>query len=99
VLPPAVTNSVDWLVRNRETGEITIGQRPNAPLALFLVSFPLSGALGRHRRASKGVEALGTAGLGWWAVEELWRGVNPWRRILGVAGGGLAVKRARSLVR
>jgi hypothetical protein len=24
--------------------------------------------------------------LGWWAVDEIIRGVNPWRRFLGAAG-------------
>jgi len=28
---------------------------------------------------------LATAGLVWWAIDELFRGVNPWRRLLGGA--------------
>ena len=48
---------IDWLFRNRQTGEITIAQMPNAPLIV-------------------------------WAGDEVLRGVNPWRRLLG--GGVLA---------
>ena len=29
---------IGWLFRNRRTGEITIAQRPNAPLIVFLVA-------------------------------------------------------------
>ncbi len=29
---------IDWLFRNRQTGEITIAQVPNAPLIVFMVA-------------------------------------------------------------
>jgi hypothetical protein len=32
------------------------------------------------------LRVVALAALGWWAVDELVRGVNPWRRLLGVAG-------------
>jgi hypothetical protein len=76
---------IDWLFRNRHTGKITIAQLPNVPLGLFLVAsvlrwlFDPSGGL----RTALGV--LATAGLLWWAVDEVARGVNPWRRLLGGA--------------
>jgi hypothetical protein len=56
-------------------------QRPNLPLLLFLVcrlvAWPLSG------RASDVSDWIGSAALAWWAVDELARGVNPFRRMLG----------------
>ena len=76
---------IDWLFLNRHTGRITIVQAPNLALWLFLVAsvlrwlFDPSGGL----RTALGV--LSTAGLLWWAVDEVVRGVNPWRRFLGGA--------------
>ena len=74
---------VDWLFRNRETGRITIAQIPNLPLAIFLVAtlvrvvFSPAGAVGTA------VRVIGTAALLWWAADEVVRGVNPFRRLLG----------------
>ena len=76
----------DWLFKNRQTGEITIAQFPNLPLWLFL------GAALAQRVAddSSSLDTLanlaGSAALGWWAIGEVARGVNPWRRILGASG-------------
>ncbi len=53
------------------------------PLWLFLVAsvarrlFDPAGAL------DGGLRAIATGSLFWWAGDELVRGVNPWRRILG----------------
>lgn len=74
---------IDWLFRNRRTGDLTIAQAPNTPLIVFLVAaavrflFHPSGTLG----AVVGVVA--TVALVVWAGDELVRGVNPWRRLLG----------------
>jgi hypothetical protein len=73
---------IDWLFRDRHTGRITVAQFPNPPLAVFL------GATVVHRLIAAGaprtaVGVLATAALLWWAVDELLRGVNPWRRLLG----------------
>jgi hypothetical protein len=74
-----------WWFENRETGEITIGQFPNWPLwgigaTLILDVFVDSGSdIG---------EVLPWIRLGlwvYWAGDELVRGVNPWRRLLGTA--------------
>jgi hypothetical protein len=73
----------EWLFRDRRTRRITIAQFPNAALGLFLAASVLrwlldpSGAL----RTALGVLAAG--GLMWWAIDEVLRGVNPWRRLLG----------------
>lgn len=74
---------VNWLFRNRRTGEITIGQAPNAPLIVWLfatvinVIFSPSGAVGTA------LTVLGTVALIIWAGDELVRGVNPFRRAVG----------------
>ena len=76
---------IDWLFRNRHTGRITIVQLPNVPLGLFLVASGLRWLFDPSGGLRTALEVLATAGLLWWAVDEVVRGVNPWRRILGGA--------------
>ncbi|MCJ2053729.1 hypothetical protein [Methylobacterium sp. J-070] len=75
----------DWVFRDRTTGAITIAQWPNLPLWLF-------GALTLAAWATRGTPTLASwlsvgadLALAWWALDELLRGVNPWRRFLGAA--------------
>jgi hypothetical protein len=56
---------------------------PNAALSVFLVALVVRLALSPAGTAGTVVRVIGTAGLVWWAVDEVVRGVNPWRRILG----------------
>lgn len=72
---------IDWLFRNRKTGRITVVQFPNAALAVFLVASVLRRLL--DGRFDNALRVLATGGLIWWAADELIRGVNPWRRLLG----------------
>lgn len=74
---------IDWLFRDRNTGRITIAQFPNAALWLFLVATVLQLLLDPTGNLRTGLRLLAAAGLIWWAVDELLRGVNPWRRLLG----------------
>lgn len=79
----SVTSAFDWWFRNRETGQITIAQWPNVSFGLYLVA-----ALGRFAFSPEGdvgtvVDVIATGALVWWALDELIRGVNPWRRLLG----------------
>ncbi|MDX6286696.1 MAG: hypothetical protein QOG53_2181 [Frankiales bacterium] len=77
--------SVDWLFRSRKTGKFTIAQMPNAPLALF-VGFRIAQVLVSARGTAHDVLGwLAIAALAWWGLDELLRGVNPFRRILGAA--------------
>ena len=76
---------VDWWFRSRETGKFTVAQMPNAPLALF-VGFRIAQALvSAHGSAHDVLRWLAVAALAWWGLDELLRGVNPFRRILGAA--------------
>ncbi|WP_457105754.1 hypothetical protein [Methylobacterium sp. P5_C11] len=76
---------VDWLFRDRRTGAITIAQWPNLPLWLF-AGFSLAAWLAQGRGPVESWLSLGAdLALAWWAADELLRGVNPWRRILGAA--------------
>jgi hypothetical protein len=95
---PAVrprTGLVDWLFRSRQTGRITIAQAPNWTLALWMVS-TLALRLGDpHGRLRDALTLVATVALVAWAADELLRGVNPFRRILGgVVLAGLVLSRA-----
>jgi hypothetical protein len=74
---------IDWLFRNRRTGEITIAQFPNLPLWIFLVAAVLRFALSPHGATATVLDVIATGALLWWGVDEIVRGVNPFRRMLG----------------
>ena len=80
---------IDWLFRNRQTGRITVGQVPNAPLWVFLVASAVRWLFDPTGGVRTVLGVVATAALVWWAIDEVIRGVNPWRRILGgvVLGG------------
>lgn len=73
-----------WWFENRETGEVTIAQFPNLPLfvafAGWLVGRFADGAV------ETAAQVVTYAGVAWWAADEVIRGVNPWRRVLGIGG-------------
>ena len=78
--------SFGWWFRSRETGRITIAQAPNPPLWIFLAA-----TLGRWFVSDAGPWAdlfwwVSTGALAWWAADEVIRGVNPWRRVIGGVG-------------
>jgi hypothetical protein len=76
---------VDWPFRSRTTGRITIAQFPNTALGLFLIASLLRSVFDPTGWPGTALRVLATGGLVWWAVDELLRGVNPWRRLLGGA--------------
>ena len=76
---------IDWLFRDRRTGRIVIAQFPNLPLWIFVGASALRWLLDPTGSLRTGLEVLATAGLVWWAADEVLRGVNPWRRFLGAA--------------
>ena len=76
---------LSWFFRNRQTGEITIAQMPNPSLWIVLVGSVLSWAFHPEGRAGALLDGLVKASLFVWAVDEIARGVNPWRRCLGAA--------------
>ena len=74
------------MFRNRITGEITIAQFPNAPLWIYLATVVARWVLPAHGVALTVSRWIGLAALAWWALDEVVRGVNPWRRLLGLGG-------------
>ncbi len=76
---------LDWLFRDRRTGGITIAQVPNAALLVWLGATVL-GLLWSPRPGGYDVlRIVATTGLVVWAADEVLRGVNPFRRMLGAA--------------
>jgi len=77
----ALAKAADALFRDRETGRIVIAQFPNLAFLVWLgatvVGLVTSGT------ASSVLTWVGTGALAFWAADELLRGVNPFRRILG----------------
>ena len=73
----------DWLFRNRHTGQYTVSQWPNIALGTWIAAtlvrmvFDPDGALGDV------IMWIGGLALVVWAVDEIARGVNPFRRIVG----------------
>jgi hypothetical protein len=78
---------VDWLFRDRRTGGYTVAQVPNWPLGVWLVATVLRLLLHPTGTAGRVLDVVGTGALLVWAVDEVVRGVNPWRRILGAVVG------------
>jgi hypothetical protein len=76
--------ALDWLLRNRRTGGYTIGQAPNLALWVFLASRIGLFLLHLGPRIEDLVSVIGTVALLWWSVDEIIRGVNPFRRLLGL---------------
>ena len=74
-----------WMFINRRHGRVTIAQWPNVPLAAFLLISAASRIFHPSGGTGTLVRALGLVALSGWALDELMRGVNPFRRILGGA--------------
>lgn len=93
-----VRSWLDWVFRNRQTGRITVGQLPNLALWIFLGAVALRAFVPSDTGARDAVDGIGAAALAWWAADELLRGVNPWRRLLGGAGLAFTAARVASLL-
>jgi len=74
--------SLGWWLRDGSSGRLVLAQWPNAALWVWIAALLLTwtGLLASHSAALSGV---GRGALIVWALEELVRGVNPFRRVLG----------------
>ena len=84
----------EWLFRNRRTGEITIGQPPNLLSGLMIAS-ALAAWLFPGDRFGRASRVVSSAAWTLWGLDELTRGVNPFRRLTGL--GALAAQVARGI--
>lgn len=85
-----------WLFVSRQTGRLSIVAWPNLPLWVWIATAVTRRLPFVAGRADAVLGLVGTGALIVWAIDELWRGVNPWRRVLGSAVLlGIAVSAAR----
>ncbi len=76
--------SLRWWFENRQTGELTIAQFPNWPLFAIGAATLARLVTAEGSAANDGASVLVTALWLYWGGDELVRGVNPWRRLLGI---------------
>ena len=74
---------VSWLFRSRSTGRITVAQPPNVSLIGFLILTTARWIFAPSGAAGTVLDVAASGALAWWSIDELIRGVNPFRRILG----------------
>jgi hypothetical protein len=76
-------NPLSWLFEDRRTGGIVVVQWPNIPLWIWIAASAVNWLANPGGRWGTALSVAGTVALAVWAVGEIFRGVNPWRRILG----------------
>lgn len=81
-----------WWFTSRATGRITVAQFPNVPLLVFLGAVVAGRLLDHHHQISRVCADVATGAIVLWALDEILRGVNPWRRLLGAVVLGLSIR-------
>jgi len=76
--------SLRWWFENRHTGDLTLAQFPNWPLWGIAATWVVSALVGTGSPSGEAVSGIRTGLWIYWAGDEILRGVNPWRRGLGV---------------
>lgn len=76
---------IDWLLRDRRTGRWTLVQAPNAPLLVWFATVLVRWVFHPDGAPRTALDLVGTVALVVWAGDEVLRGVNPARRLLGAA--------------
>jgi hypothetical protein len=74
-----------WFFESRVTGAITIAQAPNFFLWIVIVAAALIWVWHPPDQIGVALKVIFSGALFVWAGDEILRGVNPWRRCLGVA--------------
>ena len=80
-----VLRPVRWLFRNRQTGRYTVAQWPNVALSVFILAAVVMRVFHPAGVAGSMLRWVRFAALVVWAVDEIGRGVSPFRRFLGGA--------------
>jgi len=79
------------MFRSRDTGKVVLIQALNIPLGIFFVAAALRRFAGFEGTVRTAIQVIAFVSLMWWAVDEILRGVNPFRRILGATVAGLTI--------
>lgn len=80
-----VRRSLDWMFLNRSTGRLTFVQWPNLSLGVFIAASLVTHLFHFGGRPEAALRVLSIAAPLVWGADEIVRGVNPFRRILGAA--------------
>lgn len=72
---------VDWWMRDRETGNLVLGQLPNPALWVFIAATLLRWT--PYDAIDSELRWIGSGALLVWGLDELARGDAPYRRVLG----------------
>lgn len=78
-----INRFIDWWFRDRRTGALVFGQFPNPALWVWLACLALQSFGDLTGDAALLVRGAGRAALAIWALDEIVRGCNPFRRVLG----------------
>ncbi|MEO6419808.1 MAG: hypothetical protein ABIP39_10400 [Polyangiaceae bacterium] len=81
---------IDWWFRDRATGRIVIAQFPNAPLGVWLGATLLHSFLSKLAHADV-LRWIACGALLAWGLDELLRGANPFRRVVGAIAVGYEI--------
>jgi hypothetical protein len=79
----AAGRALQWVFRDRRTGRLTVVQWPNVPLWVFIVASVSVRAFHPGGRTHEVVRVVAVVAILLWALDEVVRGVNPFRRLLG----------------
>jgi hypothetical protein len=90
--PTLRPGSPAWWFTDRSTGRISVAQFPNMALVMFVAAAVAGRILDRHHQASRVLSDVASGAIIAWALDEIVRGVNPWRRLLGAVVLGLSVR-------
>lgn len=91
-----VVRVVDWALCDRGTGRIVVAHWPSTALVVWMAASVVRALSGLDGAWGLALRVVAMVALGWWAVDEVVRGVNPWRRLLGaVVLAGLVVSLLR----
>jgi hypothetical protein len=96
VVPSPSQDPLGWAVTSRESGEVVVWQAPNLPALVSTAGAVLTAVAPRGSGLQRGAAVATALVSTWWGVDELARGVNPFRRALGA--GGLAAVAAATVV-
>jgi hypothetical protein len=81
----AARRALRWAFRSRRTGRLTVVQWPNVPLWVFIVASVAVRVVHPSGRIHQVARVVAVVALLLWALDEMVRGVNPFRRLLGAA--------------
>ena len=85
-----------WCFEDRATGRIVVGQMPNLPLWIFAATWTTDKLTHPAGPTGRVLPWVASASLTIWSLDEIVRGVNPWRRTL---GAGVLILEAASWFR